>query len=519
MNAKRLLGFFLASLTLVLLVGALPSPLLAQPGTESAVGSKPNVPAQSNQHRRPPAASPGYIRVGPTGHYFQFEDGTPFVPIGHNEWTGTLMEPKAQSQHVDTYLRNMRDNGENVLRIILDGTSLYVEKPAGVFNPDCQRFMDRLVRSAEKNGIYLMIAMWHNVFNLPRQLGLWSCWGDHPYNKANGGPVAKYNDLFSSPEAMKLQEARIRYFVDNWGESDHIFAWELANEFNRDNNRWIEHMAAYLKNYEVSKYGKSHLRCISVSHSDFGGPDSAQWSCSNLDFATFHTYGKTDFRSIQGREVADLENGIFLVPEIVARARSRAKDRPVFDSEIPGIVHGRRKRVLGFRMQDEVIFEYHLTVGWAYLCSGAAGAGLRWASNPSFLVHGHPNALNLTMYRYQSVHRRFSDEIDWNRMEAVSPVAVQVRSADGRALRAVCSSSRDKRYLVGWVFDQFATLAPDTTQATLTFPPMPPGSHRVRWFEGTTGNEMKTDLIDGPPFSVTSPPFLGHAAFYIEPRR
>ena len=94
-----------------------------------------------------------------------------------------------------------------------------------------------------------------------------------------------------------------------------------------------------------------------------------------------------------------------------------------------------------------------------------------------------------------------------------------VRSADGTALRAVCSGSGDKRYLVGWVFDQFATLAPDTTQATLTFPPMPTGSHRVRWFEGTTGNEMKTDRIDGPSFSVTSPPFLGHAAFYIEPRR
>jgi hypothetical protein len=107
-----------------------------------------------------------------------------------------------------------------------------------------------------------MIAMWHNVFNLPKQIGLWSCWGDHPYNKANGGPVAKYHDLFSSPEAMKLQEARIRFFVDNWGESDHIFAWELANEFNRDNNRWIEHMAAYLKNYELSKYGKSHLRGV-----------------------------------------------------------------------------------------------------------------------------------------------------------------------------------------------------------------------------------------------------------------
>ena len=457
----------------------------------------------------------GFIRVGPSKRYFQYEDGIPFVPIGHNEWLGRFTDPPYTSESIDAYLKNMHDHGENVLRILLDSPKPLVEKPAGVFNPEFKRYMDRLVRLAEKNDIYLMVAIWPIVFNVPKAFALGHSWSEHLYNVKNGGHVKKYEDLYTSPEAMKLQEARIRFLVDNWGKSDHIFAWELANEFNFDKNKWIQHVASYCKAYEMSKYGKSHLRCISVSATVFGGPESAQWSCPDLDFATFHTYGKTDFRMAKGRRVGNLVNQTFLVPEIVARVRSKAKDRPLVDSEIPGIIHGARKNVMGLFMKDELMVESFLTVGWAYLCSGAASPGLRWASNPIYRVDGQPNALSMRMYRFQLALRRFADQANWNKLSAIPFTDLQVRTVDKRDLRTLSSGSRDRRYLVGWVFDRFG--ATEATQATASFSGLSQGGHRIRWFDGTTGKEIKAEQVQGPSFSVATPPFMGHTAFYIEP--
>ena len=183
----------------------------------------------------------------------------------------------------------MRAHGENVLTIVLPTHKLPAEKPPGKFNPAFKQYMDNLIRMAEKHDIYLMVTFWPNVFRTRMPSGFYISWKDHPYNKKHVGPVADLHDLFVNPKAWEFQEGLIRFFVDNWGSSAHIFGWEIANEFNYDNNAWINHMAKYCKDYERAKYGKAHMTCLSVSFSTMGTAESAQWTSPHLDFACYHT--------------------------------------------------------------------------------------------------------------------------------------------------------------------------------------------------------------------------------------
>jgi len=483
--------------------------------TESPIGPDQNLSSQGIQPYRQAAAKRGYVRVGPTQRYFQFEDGTPFIPIGHNEWPHRLEASKHSLESIDSYFRIMSQNGENVLRLVLGSPKLPIEKPPGTFNPAFKEYMDLVVQTAEKHNIYLDVVMWPNVFNVPKFLGFGLSWSENLYNKKNGGPVAKFEDLFRNPEAMRLQEGRIRFFVDNWGKSRSIFAWEIANEFNYDNNRWINHMAAYCRKYERSKWGKTHLVGISVSTFTFGTRQSAQWTSPELDFASFHTYELSRIRKIKGRGTTKIENLTFATPEFFHEVQEKCTARPIFDSEIPGIPHGKKIKLSKWPKELSLMEEWFLGTGWAYMCSGAAGPGFRWASTPLFNIGGAPNALSVKMYQYQLATRRITDRVDWNVFDPVPYTGLSVQGPDGQDLRVLSLISRDRKRVLAWVFERYGATAP--IRAKVSFSSLGSGPHLVSWYDDRTGRELASGKNNGASFTVTSPSFLGHTVLIVKP--
>jgi len=514
MDRRKVLSCFLVLVVLSFCTLCVPP---AKRAATPQVSTAQNLASAGIRPFQAPARDRGFVKVGPANRYFQFDDGTPFIPIGHNEWGGRFMDSKHSVESMDQYFQNMRENGETVLRIIVGAADLLVETQVGVFNPQFKAYMDRLVGLAEKHHIYLQIAMWPNVLNVPKFMGLGLSWNENVYNRKNGGPAAGFDDLFRNPEAMKYQEGRIRYFVDNWGASPSIFAWEIANEFNYDNNAWVNQMAAYCAKYESSRLGKRHLVGISVSSPTFGTPASAQWSSPSLDFTSYHTYDPKILLGVKGRGITLITNFTFLVPEILRKVWAKSPVRPIFDSEIPAVSYGSRNMLNDLPTDLEVQEEWFLGLGWAYFCAGAASPGYRWASNPLFDVAGGPNALSVKMYQYQLATRRITDRMDWNLFDPAPYTAMGVKTADGRDLRYQAIVSRDGARMVAWIFESYGANAP--VEATASLPSLGGGPHRIAWYDDRTGEELQASTATGPSVTARSPAFLGHTVLMVSPAK
>jgi len=514
MDRRKAWGCLLVLLALTFCAPCVP------PGKRAAtpqVSAAQNLASEGMKPFQVPARDHGFVRVGPTRRYFQFEDGTPFIPIGHNEWGRRFMEKKYSVQSMEPYFRNMRENGENVLRILTGSKDLPIETRVGVFNPAFQAYMDRLVGLAEKHHITLQIAMWPNVLNVPRFMGMGLSWSENVYNKKNGGPAATYDDLFRNPEAMRYQEGRIRYFVDHWGASPSIFAWEIANEFNYDNDAWVNHMSAYCAQYEMSRHGKRHLVGISVSSPTFGTPASAQWTSPTLDFTSYHTYDLKMLRSVKGRGIPRIVNYTFEAPKILREVWAKSPVRPILDTEIPAVTHGSKNALNKLPSSLPVQEEWFLGLGWAYLCAGASSPGFRWASAPLFDLAGGDNALSVKMYQYQLATRRITDRMDWNRFDPAPYTAMTVKTADGRDLRVQAIVSQDGQRMVAWVFESYGATAP--VEATASLQALSAGAHRIAWYDDRTGAELGAVTASGPSVSARSPSFLGHTVLMVSPGR
>ena len=89
----------------------------------------------------------GFITLSDNTKYFQYENGTPFIPIGHNEWYA--LQVFLDTERLDRYLSIMNEHGENIIRIVLDyqglvtnlpfnfnKTNNLVELKVGEFNPE-----------------------------------------------------------------------------------------------------------------------------------------------------------------------------------------------------------------------------------------------------------------------------------------------------------------------------------------------------------------------------------------------
>ncbi|MFB0536040.1 MAG: hypothetical protein ACETWR_13785 [Anaerolineae bacterium] len=488
-----------------------------------------SIPSADGEH--------GWIQVAPNCHYFQFEDGTSFFPVGYAFQPQQLDSDPAV---FDRYFQYLHEHGINLVRVTMDvppillESGFLVEDPVGVYNPDVAAALDALVAAAEQHDIYLLVCPYGTFYI---NIG----WADYPYNSANGGPVEALHRMYSNPEAIELEKARFRWLIDNWGNSAHIFAWELMNEMEvyRDpdltpaenialHNAWINDMGAYVRDYELSRYGKAHLLTVSVGDPSFpeslgdGLPSSAIYDSPELDFVSYHTYGTDMPNTWEGVPLWSRINPVGYVLDLhgLAHAVRGAKvpDRPILDTEDGAFLRGPSPFPWWQDYGEADFDETFLATNWATFTGSAAGTGLRWPASPPYEVEFEGDILNLGISETQADSQlgfaRFAAHVDWTTFAPEDADGdVQTDLAD-----VVTMALSDGQTLVGWLLhDTRDDHDPHPIQPQVTFFRLSDEPHTVTWFDEATGDEIARQEVDGAPIVVTTPSFERHIAVLVQP--
>lgn len=231
--------------------------------------------------RATPSPNPGYIRVSRRDpRYFEFANGAPFNPIGHNIRSPSDSRMDARfawktrwTEGTMAYMRffsDMQRHGENIAEVWQAPWSLGLEwsdkwsfyHNVGQYNLRNAWEMDHVVENAEQHGILLNVVI-HNH-------GKYSSfsdkeWENNPMNTAQGGFLASPDDYFTDPRAVTSFRNLMRYNIARWGYSATIFAWELWSELNLTGSSretytrqevvdWHRAAAAMIKNMDLGRH-------------------------------------------------------------------------------------------------------------------------------------------------------------------------------------------------------------------------------------------------------------------------
>ncbi len=219
-------------------------------------------------------------------YHLQFDDGTPFVPVGLNVcWSGNNLSA------YERWFAAMRQNGANFARIWLvrwnmglewtpgDGSGLYLG--LGKYALDNAWRIDQLLRIAEQNGVYLMLCLgYHGELADQRLYFGEQAWHLSPYNRKNGGPCDKPADFWVNPEAKRFYKQRLRYIVARYAHSPHVLAFEFWNEVFAP-APWVQEMAQFVRSIDIYR----HLLTTTYG-------DEAVWRLPEMDFVQDHWYGE-----------------------------------------------------------------------------------------------------------------------------------------------------------------------------------------------------------------------------------
>lgn len=344
----------------------------------------------------------GYISVAPGGRYFVDEAGKGFLVIGENDgtpWPGlsTLLNG-ASPEATEAYIMDLRAHGITVSRIMIEYSQephSYLENPVGTFNPQVVEFWNQFIALAEKHGLYLLLTPYDTFWQAKN-------WGAYPYNGALGGPCPSMSDWLTGEACIEAQRNRWRFIIDHWGGSPNVFAWDLMNEIDiwwnaspKEIETYVDNMAAFVREYEMEKWGRAHMLSVSSAASvPEGRLGRVIFNHPALDFANTHLYLGPDIKDPQNTIGAGpaMSGGVTLALESIQ------DNRPYFDSESGPIDH----------WIVDVAFdkEYHHNMSWAHLAAGGAGSGMRWPyTDPHWILPElRDNLLGLA---------RYASTVDW----------------------------------------------------------------------------------------------------------
>lgn len=193
-----------------------------------------------------PPRRPGFVRVSKADpRFFEFSDGSPCYPIGHNirspydtrldrlfPWARRF--PRGSSAYV-RYFADMAKHGENLVEVWTApwflGLEWTPERPGyhgiGQYNLIHAWELDRILDEAERHRIYVNLVV-HNH-------GKFSSYSDeewerNPFFTKNGGYLTRPEQYFDDPAAMQSFRSLMRYMTARWSYSTCLFGWELWSE-------------------------------------------------------------------------------------------------------------------------------------------------------------------------------------------------------------------------------------------------------------------------------------------------
>lgn len=350
------------------------------------------------------------LRVAPGGRYFETFDGEPFLFIGPNDsldWPGLFgLFERCDVATADAYLQSMAGSGVTVLRLMLDyaqNPRLHFENPVGTFVPEMVQMWDDLFARCQALGLRVLLAPF-DTFWFDRR------WDANPYNAANGGPLARWENWLDNPAAIAAMIRRFEFVIARWGGSGVIAAWDLFNEIG---DMWggggaaghvalFERVSAAIRRAEQKHWGFTRPQTISRFGPDpFNeGYDALLFRAPYLDFATTHVYQKGTIDNPRDTVLPALDMGRW-----VRYALSHvAPGRPYTDSE-HGPIHLHNDNGGAF-LPEAFDDEYERYLMWAHLASGGAGSGMRWPAR-------HPHLVTAGMKRAYASMAGFARLMDW----------------------------------------------------------------------------------------------------------
>ena len=180
--------------------------------------------------------SHGYIEVSIYNpSYFQFSDGSPYIPIGINMINPSGMyrdNPDSQLYEIGRWMKNLSDNGGNYVRVWLSQSFWDIEdQQAGRFSEEKARRIDRFIEMARKNNLKIKMTLEHfRSLTLEENPQSWAT--KFVYHKSKGGPLDSIRQYLTSAEGQRLFLDKVDFYQKRYGSDTLFFGWELWNEMN-----------------------------------------------------------------------------------------------------------------------------------------------------------------------------------------------------------------------------------------------------------------------------------------------
>jgi mannan endo-1,4-beta-mannosidase len=439
-----------------------------------------------------------WIETRPGLPYFVTEHGAAWTPIGQNdaiswpELNGLFR--RRDLAGVERHLRWLRDSGVTVLRLMLEYAQerhRYFERPSGKYVPAMVQLWDDMIAMCEALGLRLLLTPVDTFWT-------WLHWKRHPWNRANGGPLAHPSKLLTCPETRAAIKARLGFAAARWGGSGAIFAWDLWNEIHPAQAggsaacfpEFIADLSAHVRDVERRAHGRAHLQTVSLF-----GPElwwrpempleAPIFRHPDLDFATIHIYREGTIDDPRDTVAPALDMG-----RIVAESIGKiTDDRPFLDTE-HGPIHAYKDkhRTLAAPFDDEMF--RHMQ--WAHLAAGGAGGGMRWPNRK-------PHVLTAGMRDAQAALAPFLPLVDWTRFRR-RPVPLDLP----KGLAGLACT--DGTQAVAWIvrtdaFDVRRMVAPGAPVTFVLDIPGLDGPATATLFDTRRGKVAAT--VAGPPFTIT----------------
>lgn len=199
----------------------------------------------------------GFLRTN--GRLWQFDDGTPFIPIGISiggvaflTQAGAFESKWGMSP--DAFFEKLADHGVNYIAAhtnMVEGLN-YPE-----FNPNhrslAERNLDWFFDELEENGQMVAVGLTHHGEHIYDKLWNWNL-----YNKAQGGPCDTPDDFVTNPVARLKMKEKIDFF-NQFNDYRSFGVWQLSTEwalggndgatpnfYNQATTDWHIEMAEYI---------------------------------------------------------------------------------------------------------------------------------------------------------------------------------------------------------------------------------------------------------------------------------